>query len=415
MKAVRLAALATFALAALVSCSDLFDTAEQCTTDRDCEKFSAVCDVTHGVCVDRGAQDEGGTPPPPPPSTEGGSDAPVDPMCDVPNKPTATVGGSPTDGGLDGGPAFEITTSTTLDCSKNWLLKGRVFVRSGATLTIQAGTTIKGEKASGGELVIAAGAKIVASGLRDRPIVFTSDQSTPHAGDWGGLTVLGNAPPANGAVVNGDPALPYGGSTFDDASGVIGFVRIEYGVQGLVLAGVGNKTQVDAVMVRETGDNCFSLYGGTVDAKHLVCQWPGDELFEMNDGYSGRLQFLFGQNMPPGSTEQNGLLDSTLSAPTIYNATVCGSSKTDPNYGLVVRDTSKLTAANVIVTGWFAGIDMRGVIATPTPDLRSSIVFGNGTNPAYVEDAEVTDDTSPFFNDDNGFDEVGWFRDAARG
>ena len=70
-----------------------------------------------------------------------------------------------------------ITSDTTLDASKIWLLKGRVSVETGATLTIPAGTIIKAASGTGSDastLIIARGAKIVANGTSAAPIVFTS-------------------------------------------------------------------------------------------------------------------------------------------------------------------------------------------------------------------------------------------------
>ena len=44
-----------------------------------------------------------------------------------------------------------ITEDTTLDASKIWLLKGRVAVTDGVTLTIPAGTIIKAASGSGAD------------------------------------------------------------------------------------------------------------------------------------------------------------------------------------------------------------------------------------------------------------------------
>src|SRR5262245_8203255 len=96
--------------------------------------------------------------------------------------PTGSPGGgssNPTPGGADPTKTTEtiegsITASRTLDSSKNWLLKGLVSVKAPATLTIQKGTTIAGDSTSKAILLIEPGAKIVAEGTADEPIVFTS-------------------------------------------------------------------------------------------------------------------------------------------------------------------------------------------------------------------------------------------------
>ena len=70
-----------------------------------------------------------------------------------------------------------VTSDLTLDASKIWLLKGRVAVTEGATLTIPAGTIIKAAAGTGADastLIIARGAKLNALGTKNSPIVFTS-------------------------------------------------------------------------------------------------------------------------------------------------------------------------------------------------------------------------------------------------
>ena len=72
----------------------------------------------------------------------------------------------------------EIKASTTLKADTAYTLACQVYVRSGATLTIEAGTTIKALADDGTgrapTLVIDQGAKIVAKGTKDKPITFTS-------------------------------------------------------------------------------------------------------------------------------------------------------------------------------------------------------------------------------------------------
>ncbi len=72
----------------------------------------------------------------------------------------------------------EITANTTW--AEDVLLKGPVFVRSGATLTINAGVTVFGEKATLGTLIVDRGAKLIAIGTEDKPVIYTSDQPATH-------------------------------------------------------------------------------------------------------------------------------------------------------------------------------------------------------------------------------------------
>ena len=90
-------------------------------------------------------------------------------------------------------------------------MNGKVVVRDGGTLTIEAGTIIKAEDGQGVDataLVIAKGGNIVADGTAESPIVFTDkadelsysneDRISPNrvstdTGKWGGVIILGQA------------------------------------------------------------------------------------------------------------------------------------------------------------------------------------------------------------------------------
>ena len=96
-----------------------------------------------------------------------------------------------------------VTLSGSPSWSGNVIITKQVFVPSGVTLTIAAGTTIYGYKddGSGGttapSLVIERGGTLMAEGTASQPITFTaacSSKSLPSAGNWGGLIILGNAP-----------------------------------------------------------------------------------------------------------------------------------------------------------------------------------------------------------------------------
>src|SRR6185437_8930256 len=83
----------------------------------------------------------------------------------------------------------EIEHAARLTCDKVYRLRFVTFVRPGATLTIDPGTTIVGDRDTRGTLVVQPGARLMAEGTRERPIVFTSEArpGLRRAGDWGGL------------------------------------------------------------------------------------------------------------------------------------------------------------------------------------------------------------------------------------
>jgi hypothetical protein len=371
---------------AAAACTFL-DDPQQCATDGDCERLSAdaVCDLSQAICVPRAgagadASFEGST------SPDAGSppDPPLDPSCNVSPKPVAnaSTGLLP---GPDGG--AQVGGSLTLGCDKDWTLEGPLVVPANATLTIAAGTTIRAKKGTGAGIIVFPGGKIIAQGQRSAPIVFTVDDPAPVPGDWQGVFVLGNAPRTGTSSYLGDPLLGYGGNNADDDSGILNFVRIEYAGNGLVLGGVGKTTKIDSVQVRMSNDNCFVLNGGAFDAKHLVCQFAADEHFEIGDGYAGRLQFVFSQKAAADGEGHHGLLSDGMNTfPVVYNATLCGQSQGQNvlGYGLVVRNDTKLDGNNMVITGWFSGVDAIGSLGNPL-QLRSSIAFGNTRNPV-VED-----------------------------
>jgi hypothetical protein len=231
-----------------------------------------------------------------------GSGSSTNPTNPTTSLPTATVDAA-------------ITTNTTWTATNKYLLKGFVYVRSGATLTIEAGTIILGDKDTKGALIIEPGAKIMAVGTATRPIVFTSNQpkGSRNYGDWGGVIIAGNAPvnsAVNGALpqIEGGPTTKYGSAptvpanqaAVTDNSGTMQYVRIEFGgvafspnneVNGLTLAGVGNGTTIDHIQISYSGDDSFEWFGGTVNAKYLVSHRCFDDDFDTDNGFSGKIQF----------------------------------------------------------------------------------------------------------------------------
>ncbi len=302
----------------------------------------------------------------------------------------------------------DVTTNTTWSHVNDYLMKGVIFVKAGATLTIEAGTTIKGDPESRAVLVVQPGAKLVAQGTASEPIVFTSlaEEGSKKAGDWGGVIVLGKAP-VN--VPGGQPAIEgltsggtYGGSDPDDSSGVISYVRVEYSgvllspnneVNGLTFGGVGRGTKLDHVQVRHTLDDCFEFFGGTVNGKYLACQYNQDDGLDWDFGYTGKVQFFVLQQDPSVADDTNGFEgdndalgsnNAPFTSPTVYNATLCGHGVEVPKnqYGMLLRRNVKAHIFNTVAVGFEAGIEIRDEktgISAANGDLqvRNSIFFGS--------------------------------------
>jgi hypothetical protein len=213
----------------------------------------------------------------------------------------------------------DITTSTTWDSDTTYVLSGFIHVANGATLTIEAGTTIKGDfNTVGSSLFVLRGAKIMAIGTAQLPIVFTSSQPVGQRkpGDWGGLVIVGNAVinrtgidveiegtgTATGTTSGTNYKVNYsGGTTNSDNSGELRYVRVEYAgyapsadkeLNSFSFAAVGSGTKLSFLQAMAGLDDSFEFWGGAVDATNLVSYEAGDDHFDMSEGYQGRLQYL---------------------------------------------------------------------------------------------------------------------------
>ncbi|GAA3604342.1 hypothetical protein Q4Q39_09455 [Flavivirga amylovorans] len=192
-----------------------------------------------------------------------------------------------------------------------YLLMGNVFVTDSVTLTIEPGTVIIGDWESQASLTIAKGATIMAEGLETDPIVFTSNRSVKKPGDWGGIILLGDAPTnkfGNGSVASMYANLDqssyqhtnYGGENVKSNSGVLKYVRIEYAgggkkgrgaakFDGLLLAGVGNETVLENIMVSYCEGDSFEVMGGGVNFVKAVSYSSNSNDFKFNLGTQSRL------------------------------------------------------------------------------------------------------------------------------
>jgi hypothetical protein len=205
-----------------------------------------------------------------------------------------------------------ISEDMTLTADTYWVLKGNIYVESGAELTIEPGTVIIGDKITKGALIVSRGAMIHAQGTAEAPIIFTS--SAPpgfrNYGDWGGVVLLGNAKNNQNikqkiegiSATEGDNGF-YGGdgSLDDESTGEFYYVRIEFAgialstdneLNGLTMGGVGSGTEIHHVQVSYSGDDSFEWFGGTVGTDHIVAYRGWDDDFDTDFGHSGVHQFL---------------------------------------------------------------------------------------------------------------------------
>jgi hypothetical protein len=283
-----------------------------------------------------------------------------------------------------------ITGEVTWTSDKTYELAGRIAVVDGATLTIEAGTVIKGQGGTGANataLLVARGGKIMAEGTATSPIIFTTiaDKITPEDvaagrlaspnldatvnGFWGGVIILGKAPISASAdevsiegIPTTDPNGKYGGTVSDDNSGVFKFVSIRHGgsnigagneINGLSLGGVGSGTVIENIEIVGNQDDGVEWYGGTVDVKN-VCVWnSGDDAIDTDQSWAGTLD-NFVIITPLGHCFELDGPEGTMEAGhTIKNGTVYASVEDErESEDLInVDDNSIVDLENIHITG----------------------------------------------------------------
>jgi hypothetical protein len=338
----------------------------------------------------------------------------------------------------------EIKANRTLSADTIYTLQDFVYVTNGATITIPAGTIIRGDKATKGALIIEQGAKINATGTKEKPIVFTSSQpaGSRSYGDWGGLVLIGKAPhnrPSSTAIEGGIRGTLGTFSDANDNSGTLKYVRIEFAgialttvanseINGLTMYGVGAGTTIDYVQVSYSGDDSYEWFGGTVNAKHLVAFRGFDDDWDTDWGWIGKVQYGLSLRDPaiadqsssngfesdnfnpgvPADGTNNGL---PLTAPTFSNMSNFVTAGTPSNQaqsgsgpyqaGMHLRRNTSQSIFNSVLVGYPQGVRIDDAttyanITSGGVDLRG-IVIANMTTPYTSGVAANVDVIKAFF------------------
>ncbi|MDD2790199.1 MAG: hypothetical protein PHU40_05965 [Sulfurimonas sp.] len=227
-------------------------------------------------------------------------------------------------------------TTWTKANSPYQLTSSPTVVKNGSILTIEPGVTIYGEEDS--YLVVAKGAKIIADGTQEAPIIFTSlatlattaapvRMAPAAAGQWGGLVILGKALVNESnlffEVDESNPDFAYGGTNDTDNSGILRNVKIlnsgfavapDKEVNALSLCGVGSGTIVDDITVINSGDDGIEIWGGSVNLNNISITGAQDDGFDVDNGYHGTVKNLTVTQTEPGSAliEMTNTGDATL-------------------------------------------------------------------------------------------------------
>ena len=281
-----------------------------------------------------------------------------------------------------------ISSNTTWESGNIYILTSRITVLSGATLTIEPGVIVKGNPGAAENataLLIARGAKIMAEGTADNPIIFTSvaDNIVPGEiespnlsedlnGVWGGLIVLGKAPisvsgDGTEASIEGIPADDdngkYGGTVSADNSGIITYVSIRHGgtnigegneINGLTLGGVGSGTIIENVEIVANQDDGIEFFGGTVNIKNVLVWNNGDDAIDTDQSWAGTLNNAIIINPGDEAFELDGPEGTMAAKHTIKNVSVYA----DNAEGLVDLDAnSYVDMDNIYFFGLTSGQD----------------------------------------------------------
>ena len=247
----------------------------------------------------------------------------------------------------------DIFTSQTWTADNVYNLTSQIYVRPGATLTIQAGH--KSRLRSYGEWFRCSLCCEWRTTVCERRFRSPSrhdvnlDDGTWRAScnEWGNLTICGDAYIGFDGVTNsgGFPSNTlspsasneanmeglleeagnltlnnYGGGDDNYDAGSISYLSIRYGgrvqglsneLNGLSLGALGRGTQIHHVEIMNNVDDGIEIWGGTVGLKYITIWNIGDDSFDVDQGWRGKAQFgLIVQGYSRDANQGSGLGDN---------------------------------------------------------------------------------------------------------
>ena len=256
-----------------------------------------------------------------------------------------------------------LESDKTLDPSQDYTLTGSYIVKSGATLTIPAGTQIISEVSTSNYIAIEKGAEINIQGTASLPVVMKS--SAGNQGDWGGLVILGDALTTEGVNATAEVGgFVYGGTNTSDSSGNINYLVIKNaGAQinadsqynGLTLYAVGSGTSINNVALVDGADDGVEFFGGSVSITNLYAENNQDDSVDWTEGWNGTLTNTYVVHNNEGfSTAIEA--DGDNNNPTIINFTAISSVG---GTALQFKKMSGATMTNVFLAGYDTNVDMK--------------------------------------------------------
>ena len=252
----------------------------------------------------------------------------------------------------------------TLDSRINYNLTGAFIVADGAKLTIPAGTQIVAE-AGGADVYVAIlkGGQIDIQGSVDNPVLMTSDAG--ESGDWGGLTLCGEATTTAGVDAEAEVGgFKYGGTEDADNSGSIkNLVIVGTGAQintesqynGVSFYAVGSGTVVENVAVINGANDGVEFFGGTVSVKNIYLENNEDDSIDWTEGWDGTVENAYIKHTIAGfSTALEG--DKDNNNPKFINLTAVS---TVGGTALQFKKQSGGIITGLSLAGYAKNIDMK--------------------------------------------------------
>jgi hypothetical protein len=260
----------------------------------------------------------------------------------------------------------------------NYLLRGKVNMLDGTTITVDPGVVVFGENATAGYLVIERGAKIHAVGTVQRPIIFTTDLAPGFMtrGGWGGVVIHGRGVANCADCLGGESCESEGGAGFHcgdnscDNSGMIRYARVEYAgieispdneLNAWTMNSLGCNTDFSYMQAHMGDDDLFEWFGGECQLHHLVGTGGADDGLDWQMGFRGRIQFAVIQQYDDagdkGIEADNNEYDYDKvcrSSGFVANVTLIGpnTAAATCTYGIHLRRGTDAQIYNSIIMGW---------------------------------------------------------------
>jgi len=277
----------------------------------------------------------------------------------------------------------------TLDSAIQYRLSGSFIIDESGTLNIPGGTTIIAD-AGGTEVYIAVlqGGKININGNAGSPVLMSSATGSP--GDWGGLTLCGNASTTAGVDASAEVGgFIYGGTDDVDSSGIIRYLQIvgtgaqinpESQYNGISFYGVGSGTLVDHVAIINGSDDGVEFFGGTVAVSNLYLENNDDDSIDWTEGWSGSVTNAYISHTVAGfSTAFEG--DKDNANPTFTNITAVSSVG---GTALQFKKESGATISGLRLVGYDVDLDMKdnGTLSNVQIDgaTADAVLYAGETN-----------------------------------